>query len=77
MKPQLLKTDIPHLLKDSASGALINTDKAALDAARARSRSSSRLDQVETDVAEIKCALDKNNENLEQILRLLHTKSGN
>lgn len=53
----------PGLVRDKATGAIINTDKSGLDAARARKiaqkQDKERLSKLENDVSEIKRLLEK------------------
>ena len=74
---KLLKTDVPNLLKDPSSGALINTDMAGLIAARARKRSTHRIDQLENEVAELRSSLVSQSNNVEEILNILQAQIGN
>lgn len=74
-KPSLVKTTIPHVMRDTSSGALINTNRAALDAIKARKMSMQRIEQVEFEIASlnahIKCQtnkIDRISDLLEQIV---------
>lgn len=55
------KTDIPFLVRDNMSGAVLNTNIEALDAYKARKAKlnarMSRIDQLEMDVIQIKADL--------------------
>ena len=53
----------PGLVRDKATGAIINTDKSGLQAAKARKlaqrQDKERLNKLENDVSEIKRLLEK------------------
>ena len=77
--PPLVKTNMPFLVKDSSSGAIINTNKAGLEAARARKRSMERIDKVELEVANLSAEMKMQSKSLEKIAELLEqvvTRSG-
>lgn len=60
MKEERFKqvADKPGLVKDTATGAILNTDANALEAYKKQkanfARTSERLDKLETDISEIK-----------------------
>lgn len=58
MNERYQKTDEPDLIKDTATGALINTNKEGLRAYKARKLANSRLDKLETDVLLMKSQLN-------------------
>jgi len=77
--PPLVKTNIPYLVKDTSSGAIINTNKAGLEAARARKKSMERIDKVELEVANLSAEMKMQSKSLEKIAELLEqvvTRSG-
>lgn len=49
-----IPTDVSNLIKDTETGALLNTDKNALQAYKMRRYSASRIDTIESDVGEVK-----------------------
>jgi hypothetical protein len=69
--PKLLKTNVPYLLKDTASGAIINTNKARLEAVKARKKSLERIDKIEMDVTCLSVEIKQQSKNLEKITMLL------
>ena len=69
--PRVVKTNVPYLVKDTSSGALINTNKAGLEAVRARKRSMERIDKVEMDVASLSVEMKQQSRALEKITLLL------
>ncbi len=68
---KLLKTNVPYLLKDTASGAIINTNKARLEAVKARKKSLERIDKIEMDVTCLSVEIKQQSKNLEKITMLL------
>ena len=66
MEDKYIKTDVPGLVKDKVSGAILNVDNAKLQAYKRQKRvmgnqadTKQRLDQLEGDVTEIKDMLSK------------------
>lgn len=49
-----IPTDVSNLIKDTETGALLNTDKNALQAYKMRRYNASRIDTIESDVGEVK-----------------------
>jgi hypothetical protein len=70
---KLLKTDNEQFSKDPSSGALINTDMRAYQAALARKRNYNRIDSIEMQVANLHAEVKKTDNTLEEIKNLLNT----
>ena len=70
-KPNILKTNVPYLIKDTGSGAIINTNKARLEAVKARKKSLERIDKIEMDVTCLSVEIKQQSKNLEKITMLL------
>lgn len=76
---KVVKTNIPFLMKEQNSGAIINTNKAALDAYKERRvqlrQKTSKIDKLEHQVmmmsVEIKTLTNKQNQDLETIKEML------
>lgn len=68
----IVKTNVPYILKDMNSGALINTNRAKLEAVKARKKSMERLDRVEQQVANLHAVMKDNTCQLERIAELLN-----
>jgi hypothetical protein len=49
-----IPTEVSNLVKDTESGALLNTDKNALHAYKMRRKNASRINTIESDVADVK-----------------------
>jgi|SaaInlStandDraft_1057018.scaffolds.fasta_scaffold15934_2 hypothetical protein len=49
-----IPTEVSNLVKDTESGALLNTDKNALQAYKMRRKNASRINTIESDVADVK-----------------------
>lgn len=70
---KLLKTDNEQFSKDPNTGALINTDMRAYNAALARKRNYNRIDSIELQVANLHAEIKKTDNTLEEIKNLLNT----
>lgn len=76
---KVVKTNIPFLMKEQTSGAIINTNKAALEAYKERRvqlrQKTSKIDKLEQQVmmmsVEIKSLTNKQNHDLETIKEML------
>jgi len=68
----IVKTNVPFMVKDMNSGAIINTNKAKLEAVKARKRSMERIDRVEQQVANLQAIMKDNSSQLERIAELLN-----
>lgn len=76
---KVVKTNIPFLMKEQTSGAIINTNKAALEAYKERRvqlrQKTSKIDKLEQQVmmmsVEIKSLTNKQNQDLETIKEML------
>lgn len=55
----IVQTQAANIVKDTSSGALLNTDRNALEARRARKKSVLKVEAVEKDVLEIKTELEE------------------
>ena len=55
----IVQTQAANIVKDTSSGALLNTDRNALEARRARKKSVLKVEAVEKDVLEIKTELEQ------------------
>lgn len=71
MKQNIIKTNVPYLVKDTSSGAIINTNKAGLEAVRARKKSMERIDKVELEVACLSAEMKQQSKALDKITQLL------
>lgn len=71
MKTPIVKTNVPYLVKDTTTGAIINTNKAKLEAVKARKRSMERIDKVEIEVANLSVAMKQQSKTLDKIASLL------
>lgn len=69
--PPLVKTNVPYLVKDTNTGALINTNKAKLEAIKARKATIDRIDQLEIEVTTLTVELRQQNNTLDKISSLL------
>ena len=76
---KVVKTNVPFLMKEQHSGAIINTNKAALEAYKEKRiqlrKNMSKIDQLEQQVismsAEIKTITNKQTQELEVIKEML------
>lgn len=68
---KIVQTNISQYSKDITTGALINTDTRAYQAALARKRSMKRIDELEHKVTELSVAMKSTHSNLEEIKNLL------
>jgi len=67
----IVKTNVPFMVKDMSSGAIINTNRAKLEAVKARKRSLERIDKVEHQVANLHAIMKDNSQQLEKLAQLL------
>ena len=67
----IVKTNMPFMVKDMNSGAIINTNRAKLEAVKARKRSMERIDRVEQQVANLHAVMKDNSCQLARIAELL------
>jgi len=69
------KTNVPGIVKDNFSGALLNTNVEALKAYREKkeqlAKKMNRIDKLELEVLQIKTELKSQNENCEEIKIML------
>ena len=56
---KIVQTQAHGIVKDTSSGALLNTDRSALEARKLRKKNSLRVENVEQDVLEIKSELEQ------------------
>ena len=72
---EIIKTDVPFLFKETTSGAIINTNKTALDAHRARKKKQQlkmqKVDQLENEIAEMKSQVQAQTKSLHEIQDVL------
>lgn len=72
---EIIKTDVPFLFKETTSGAIINTNKTALDAYKARKRKQQikmqKVDQLENEIAEMKTQVQAQTKSLHEIQDVL------
>jgi hypothetical protein len=72
---EIIKTDVPFLFKETNSGAIINTNKTALDAHRARKKKQQlkmqKVDQLENEIAEMKSQVQAQTKSLHEIQDVL------
>jgi hypothetical protein len=58
MKPRIVKVeDAPDLVKDTVTGALLNTNVAALKAYKAKMAQADRLNSVQQEITDLKTEL--------------------
>lgn len=57
-KERYVKTNVPDLVKDKRSGAILNINNAKLEAYRKQKRSAERVDRLEEDLSSIKTMLE-------------------
>jgi hypothetical protein len=55
----IVRTQAHGIVKDTSSGALLNTDRSALEARKLRKKNSLKVENVERDVTEIKKELEQ------------------
>lgn len=70
---RLVKTSNEQFSKDTQSGALINTDVRAYEAALARKRNYNRIDKIELQVANLHAEVKKADQSLGEIKEMLNT----
>jgi hypothetical protein len=56
-KERYVKTNVPDLVKDKRSGAILNINNAKLEAYRKQKKSAERVDRLEEDLNSIKAML--------------------
>ncbi len=70
---KLIKTDNEQFSKDPSTGALINTDVRAYQAAITRKRNYNRIDSIEMQVANLHAEFKKTDETMNEIKSLLES----
>tara|TARA_R110000822_G_scaffold3972_9_gene16985 strand:- start:532 stop:780 length:249 start_codon:yes stop_codon:yes gene_type:complete len=68
---ELIKTDIPHLVKESGSGAIINTNRDALRAYKAKKAKQQikmqKVDRLESEIQTMKAQVQAQTDTLHDI----------
>ena len=67
--PRLVSTDVKHLLRDTDSNAVINTDKAAFNMYKARRAHDKKANDIADDVANLKQDMNEIKQMLHSIIR--------
>ena len=67
--PRLVSTDVKHLLRDTDSNAVINTDKAAFSMYKARREHDKKAGDIANDVANLKQDMTEIKQMLHSIIR--------
>jgi hypothetical protein len=67
--PRLVSTDVKHLLRDTDSNAVINTDKAAFNMYKARRDHDKKANDIADDVANLKQDMNEIKQMLHSIIR--------
>ena len=71
----IIKTNVPFLFKETSSGAIINTNKNALDGHKARKRKQQikmqKVDQLENEIAQMKSQVKAQTQTLHEIQDVL------
>ena len=67
--PRLVSTDVKHLLRDTDSNAVINTDKAAFNMYKARREHDKKANDIADDVANLKQDMNEIKQMLHSIIR--------
>lgn len=73
---KIVQTNISQFSKDLTTGALINTDTRAYQAALARKKSMQRIDELEAKVTELSVSMKTTHSNIEEIKNLLKMLTG-
>lgn len=81
MADRFQKTNMPGMVKDHATGAIINTNKEAFVAYKSRKtkifESNSRIDSIELTVANLQVELQKSDNKINEIHSMLKAMVGN
>ncbi len=75
------KTNVPGMVKDNGTGAIINTNREAFVAYKSRKakiiESNSRIDSIELTVANLQVELQKSDDKIDEIHSMLKAMVGN